>query len=407
MEANFPRRCAMALPEFHNEPLTDFSADAGRTAMQQALRTVAAQLGKDFPVVMGGQRVTNKDKSNSYNPSLKDEVVAVCQKAAADHAQTAVAAAERAYASWSRVPAEERAAILLRAADWLRRQKFVASAWQVYEVGKNWAEADADVAETIDHLEVFAREAVRYARGQVLAPHPQEFSEYTYLPLGVVAVIPPWNFPLAIPAGRASAAIATGNTVVMKPSSDSPANAYVFLEALEAAGLPPGVCNIITGPGGTVGDPLVQSPRVRMVAFTGSREVGVRLYEQTAKVQSGQRWLKRCIAEMGGKNAVIIDEEADLEEAVSAAVASGYGFQGQKCSAGSRLVATAPVYKEVIQAFVERVRALQQGAAKDNYFCGPVIHEGPKEKIPEHIQIGQTEGRLMAGRGATRGAGGD
>src|SRR2546422_2408883 len=395
----------MALPEFHNEPLTDFSTDAGRTAMQQALRTVAAQLGKEFPLVIGGQRVTTKDKFNSYNPSLKDEVVAVCQKPAADHVQTAVAAAERAYASWSRVPAEERAAILLRAADWLRRRKFVASAWQIYEVGKNWAEADADVAETIDHLEFFAREALRYSRGQVLAPHAQEFSEYTYLPLGVVAVIPPWNFPLAIPAGMASAAIATGNTVVMKPSSDSPANAYVFLEALEAAGLPPGVCNIITGPGGTVGDPLVQSPRVRMVAFTGSREVGVRLYEQTAKVQSGQRWLKRCIAEMGGKNAVIIDEEADLEEAVSAAVASGYGFQGQKCSAGSRLVATAPVYKEVVEAFVDRVRALEQGAAKDNSFCGAVINEGAKKKILEYIQIGKTEGRLMAGGEPGDGAG--
>src|SRR3989454_10164159 len=195
----------------------------------------------------------------------------------------------------------------------------------------------------------------------------------------------------------ASAAIATGNTVVMNPSSDSAANAYVFLEALEAAGLPPGVFNIITGSGGTVGDSLVQSPRVRMVAFTGSREVGVRLYEQTAKVQSGQRWLKRCIAEMGGKNAVIIDEEADLEEAVSAAVASGYGFQGQKCSAGSRLVATAPIYKEVVEAFVEKVRALEQGAAKDNYFSGPVINEGAKKKILEYIQIGKTEGRLMAG----------
>src|SRR3989454_8511830 len=394
----------MALPEFHNEPLTDFSTDAARTAMQQALRAVAAQLDKELRLRIWGYRVPTKGKSNSYNPSLKDELVAVCQKPAADHVQTAVAAAERACASWSRVPAEERAAILLRAADWLRRRKFVASAWQIYEVGKNWAEADADVAETIDHLEFFAREALRYARGQMLAPHPQEFSEYTYLPLGVVAVIPPWNFPLAIPVGMASAAIATGNTVVMKPSSDSPANAYVFLEALEAAGLPPGVFNIITGSGGTVGDSLVQSPRVRMVAFTGSREVGVRLYEQTAKVQSGQRWLKRCIAEMGGKNAVIIDEEADLEEAVSAAVASGYGFQGQKCSAGSRLVATAPVYKEVVEAFVERVRALEQGAAKDNYFCGPVINESAKKKILEYIQVGKTEGRLMAGGGAGDGA---
>ena len=387
----------MALPEFRNEPFTDFSADAGRTAMQEALRTVAAQIGKEFPLIIGGQRVTTKDKFNSYNPSQKDEVVAVCQKAAAEQVRAAVAAAEQAFASWSRGPAEERVAILLRAADWLRRRKFAAAAWQVYEVGKNWAEADADVAETIDHLEFFAREALRYARGQVMAPHAQEFSDYSYLPLGVVAVIPPWNFPLAIPVGMASAAIAAGNTVVMKPSSDSPANAYVFLEALEAAGLPPGVLNIITGSGGTVGDPLVQHPRVRMVAFTGSKDVGLRLYEQTAKVQPGQRWLKRCIAEMGGKNAVLIDEEADLEDAVSAAVVSGYGFQGQKCSAGSRLVATAPIYKEVVEAFVEKVRALEQGAAKDNYFCGPVINENARKKILEYVQIGKAEGRLVAG----------
>lgn len=387
----------MALPEFRNEPLIDFSADAGRTVMQQALRTVAAQLGKEFPLIIGGQRVTAKEKFNSYNPSDADEVVAVCQKASAEHVQAAVAAAEHAFASWSRVPAEERAAILLRAADWLRRRKFVAAAWQVYEVGKNWVEADADVAETVDHLEFFAREALRYASGHSMAPHAQEFSEYTYLPLGVVAVIPPWNFPLAIPVGMASAAIAAGNAVVMKPSSDSPANAYIFLEAMEAAGLPAGVFNIITGSGGTVGDPLVQHPRIRMVAFTGSKDVGIRLYEHTAKVQSGQRWLKRCIAEMGGKNAVIIDEEADLDDAVSAAVVSGYGFQGQKCSAGSRLVATAPIYKEVVEAFTEKVRALEQGPAKDNYFCGPVINDNAKKKILGYIQTGKAEGRLTAG----------
>jgi 1-pyrroline-5-carboxylate dehydrogenase len=218
-----------------------------------------------------------------------------------------------------------------------------------------------------------------------------------YLPLGVVAVIPPWNFPLAIPVGMAAAAIVTGNTVVLKPSSDSPANVYLFWEALEAAGLPPGVLNILTGSGSTVGDPLVTHPRVRMVAFTGSRDVGVRLYEQTAKVQAGQIWLKRCIAEMGGKNAVIIDEEADLDDAISAAVVSGYGFQGQKCSAGSRLIATAPVYQRVVQVFVEKVRALEQGPAPENYAVGPVINEAAKKKILEYVQIGKTEGRLAAG----------
>ncbi len=387
----------MALPEFRNEPFTDFAPESGRKTMQEALRTVERELGKELPLVIGGKRLTTKEKFTSLNPSQKDQVVALCQRAGPDEVEEAIGSAAQAFQSWSRVPPEDRAAILLRAADRLRRRKYVAAAWQVYEVGKNWAEADADVAETIDHLEFFAREALRYAQGHVMAPHPQEFSEYVYLPLGVVAVIPPWNFPLAIPVGMASAAIAAGNTVVLKPSSDSPANAYIFLEVMEEAGLPPGVLNIITGSGSSIGDALVLHPRVRMVAFTGSKEVGVRIYELTAKVQPQQLWLKRCIAEMGGKNAVIIDDEADLDDAVAAAVVSGYGFQGQKCSAGSRLVATVGVYQDVVESFITRVRTLEQGPAKDNYFAGPVINESAKQKILEYIQIGKTEGRLMAG----------
>jgi 1-pyrroline-5-carboxylate dehydrogenase len=387
----------MSLPEFRNEAFTDFSSEAGRKAMLDGLRSVEAEFGKEFPLIIGGKRISSKEKFDSTDPSQKDRVVAICQSGTEEHAQQAVAEAEKAFQTWSKVPVEERAAVLLRGAGLLRKRKYWAEAWQVFEVGKNWAEADGDVAETIDHLEYFAREAIRYARGHALAAHPQEFSEYTYLPLGVVAVIPPWNFPLAIPVGMASAAIVTGNTVVMKPSSDSAANAYVFHDVMEEAGLPPGVLNIVTGPGGTVGDALVTHPRVRMVAFTGSKEVGTRLYAETAKVRPGQFWLKRCIAEMGGKNAIIIDDEADLEDAVAAAVASGYGFQGQKCSAGSRLVATAPVYREVVDAFVERVRRLEQGPAKDNYVSGPVINERAKKTILNYIHLGKSEGRLAAG----------
>jgi len=387
----------MALPEFRNEPFTDFSVEANRTAMQEALARVRREMGREFPLVIGGQRITTYDKFYSRNPSNVDAIVAVLQKASPAEVQRAVETADRAFQSWRWIPAEERAAILLRAADRLRRRKFVAAAWQVFEVGKNWGEADADVAETIDHLEYFAREALRYARGQPLAPHPQEYSEYTYLPLGVVAVIPPWNFPLAIPVGMAAAAIATGNTVVMKPSSDSPANAYQFLEIMEEAGLPSGVLNIVTGSGTDVGDPLVLHPRVRMIAFTGSKDVGLHIYQQAARVSTGQIWLKRAICEMGGKNAVIVDEEADLEEAVMAAVASGYGFQGQKCSAGSRLVVAAPVYRSVLDAFVEKVHALAVGPAPDNFPVGPVINERAKQSILQYIQVGMKEGRLAAG----------
>jgi len=365
--------------------------------MLKALRAVERDLGKELPLIIGGKRIITSEKFASSNPSQRDQAVAVCQRGTPAHVEAAVTAAAQAFRSWSRVPADERAVILLRAADLLRRRKGVAATWQVYEVGKNWAEADADVAETIDHLEFFAREVLRYARGQTMVPHPQELSDYTYLPLGIVAVIPPWNFPLAIPVGMAAAAIAAGNTVVLKPSSDSPANAFLFVELMEEAGLPPGVLNLLTGPGGSLGDALVGHPQVRMVAFTGSKDVGIRIYEQAAKVHPGQLWLKRCIAEMGGKNAVIIDDEADLNEAVPAAVVSGYGFQGQKCSAGSRLVATPGVYQAVVEEFVSRVRALEQGPAKENYPAGPVINERAKQTILEYIQIGKSEGRLMAG----------
>lgn len=387
----------MALPEFRNEPETDFSQESHRQAMLAALDGVGGELGKEFPLVIGEERIRLDGKFTSWNPSAKTQAVAVCQKATAHHADQAVQVAERAFTSWSRVPPEERAAVLLRAADILRKRKFRAAAWQVYEVGKNWSEADADVAETVDFLEYFAREVPRYARGHDMAPHPEESSEYVYIPIGVVAVIPPWNFPLAIPGGMASAAIAAGNTVVMKPSSDSPANAYMLQEIMEAAGLPAGVLNIVTGSGGEVGDPLVTHPRVRMIAFTGSREVGIRLYAQAAQVAPGQIWLKRVIAEMGGKNATIVDENADLDDAVAAAVAAGYGFQGQKCSAGSRLVVHERRYREVLDAFAAQVRALKIGPARENFPAGPVINARAKQTIMEYVTVGKREGRLVAG----------
>ncbi|MGQ0550827.1 MAG: L-glutamate gamma-semialdehyde dehydrogenase [Armatimonadota bacterium] len=387
----------MALPEFRNEPLSDFSVEANRAAITDALNQVERELGKELPLVIGADRLRLDGKFTSWNPSLKTQAVALCQKGTAREVSLAVEAADRAFQTWSRVPAEERAAVLLRAADILRRRKFWAAAWQIYEVGKNWGEADADIAETIDFMEYYAREALRYARGRDMAPHPQEYSEYVYVPIGVVAVIPPWNFPLAIPAGMATGAIAAGNTVVMKPSSDSAANAYVLQEVMDAAGLPPGVLNILTGSGGDVGDPLVTHPRVRMVAFTGSKEVGIRIYGQAAQVPPGQIWLKRVIAEMGGKNAVIVDESADLDDAVAAAVASGYSFQGQKCSAGSRLVVHERRYRDVLDAFVTKVRDLRVGPAKDNFPAGPVINERAKATIMEYITVGKREGRLAAG----------
>jgi 1-pyrroline-5-carboxylate dehydrogenase len=395
----------MTPPEFHNEPLTDFSSEAGRAAMGEALRAVGAQLGREFPLLIGGRAVRTAETFRSFNPSQADRVVAVVHQAGEGDVDAAVAAAGRAYESWRWVPAEERAALLMRAANNLRRRRLEASAWMVFEVGKNWAEADADVAEAIDFAEYYARETLRYAPGRPLPPLPGEMSEYQYIPLGVVAVISPWNFPVAIPAGMALGAIACGNTVIMKPASDSAATAYLIAEVLAEAGLPPGVMNLIAGPGGAVGEALVTHPKVRMIAFTGSREVGTHLFALAAQTPPKQIWLKRIIAEMGGKNAIIVDDDAAIEEAVAGVVTSGYGYQGQKCSAGSRVVATPKVYGDVVAMVTERVRRMEVGPAAENFPAGPVINARAEQKVLEYIELGKREGRLAAGGGRARGGG--
>ncbi|HEX9246174.1 MAG TPA: L-glutamate gamma-semialdehyde dehydrogenase [bacterium] len=392
----------MTPPEFRNEPLADFATGPGRQAMEEALRTVGAALGREFPLLIGGRAVRTGETFRTLDPSQAGKVVAVVHQAGAREVEAAVAAALTAFESWRWVPAEERAALLMRAANFLRRRRMEAAAWMIYEVGKNWTEADADVAEAIDFAEYYAREILRYAPGRPLPPIPGEMSEYLYLPLGVVAVISPWNFPLAIPAGMALGAIVCGNTVVMKPASDSVATAHAIADALTEAGLPPGVLNVIAGPGGAVGEALVAHPQVRMIAFTGSRDVGTHLFELAAHTPPGQIWLKRIIAEMGGKNAVIVDDEAALDEAVAGVVASGYGYQGQKCSAGSRVVVTPKVYGEVVEMIAERVRQLEVGPAPENFPAGPVINARAEQKVLEYIEIGKREGRLAAGGGRAR-----
>jgi 1-pyrroline-5-carboxylate dehydrogenase len=395
----------MTLAPFRNEPPVDFSAPAGRTAMESALRAVGAQLGREIPLLIGGEAVRTGETFRSLNPSDSAQVVAVVQQAGRRDVDAAVDAALRAYESWRWVPAEERAAVLLRAAALLRRRRMEVSAWMVFEVGKNWAEADGDVAEAIDFAEYYAREILRYAAGRPLDPTPGEMSEYQYIPLGVVAVISPWNFPVAIPCGMALAAIVSGNTVVMKPASDAAATAFLIAEVLGEAGLPPGVVNLITGPGAEVGEALVRHPKVRMIAFTGSREVGTAMFALAAQTPPGQIWLKRIIAEMGGKNAIIVDDDAALDEAVAGVIASGYGYQGQKCSAGSRVIITPGVYREAVDRIVERARRLEVGPAADNYPAGPLINARAEDKVLEYIAVGKHEGRLAAGGGRARDGG--
>lgn len=382
---------------FRNEPLTDFSKEENKNRMREALKRVESQLGREYPLIIGGKEIRTGVTFKSINPSSKDEVVGVFSMAGEKETGNAIEQASKAFESWKFFPVEERSMVLFRAARMLRERKLEFAAWQVYEVGKNWAEAEADVAEAIDYFEFYGREMLRYGEPQPLTPISTEFNEYFYIPLGVGVVIPPWNFPMAIMSGMSIAAVVTGNTVVLKPSSDSPTIAYQYIRLMEEAGLPPGVLNFVTGPGSKVGDPLVSHPKTRFIAFTGSKEVGTHIYELAAKVQPGQIWLKRVIAEMGGKDAIVIDEEADLEAAAKATVISAFGFQGQKCSACSRVIITEPVYDRVVEMILEKTKEISIGPSKENHFMGPVINASAEAKILSYIEIGKEEGKLVTG----------
>ena len=387
------------LPEFKNEALTDFSKPEHRAAMERALATVKGELGREYPLVINGRKVTGLKTFDSINPSRKDEVLGRFQKGTKAHVEEAIDAAAAAFEKWKREPVDVRAGLLLKAARLLRERKHEFSATMIYEVGKTWPEADADTAEAIDFLEFYAREAYRWGAEHPTTRIESEDNKLVYIPLGVGAVIPPWNFPLAIMAGMTTAAIVTGNTVVLKPSSDAPWIAYRFFALLEEAGMPAGVANFVSGSGGEVGDPLTQSPKVRFIAFTGSKEVGLHINEEAAKVPKGQLWIKRVIAEMGGKDAIIVDREtSNLDEAASAVVASAFGFQGQKCSACSRLIVDEAIYDKFVPMIVEKTKKLKIGppdAAESQ--MGPVVNEKAMKKIKEYIDKGSKEGRLVAG----------
>jgi 1-pyrroline-5-carboxylate dehydrogenase len=387
-----------SLPEFRNEPLTDFAKAENSQAMREAIDLVRSRLGREYDLVIDGKGVRTEETFRSCNPSRKDEVIGLFQKGTAELASRAVEAAATRFETWQYTPAAERAAVLLRAASILRRRKHEMSAWMIFEAGKNWAEADADTAEAIDFCEFYAREALRLDGPQPLTPVPGEANQLRYIPLGVVVVIPPWNFPLAIMAGMTTAAWVAGNTVVLKPSSDTPTIAAQFMAVLEEAGLPAGVVNFLTGSGGTVGNTLVDHPKTRMVAFTGSKEVGLGINERAAKTAPGQIWIKRVIAEMGGKDSIIIDSDIDVPAAVEGVFVSAFGYQGQKCSACSRAIVVADVYDEFISRLRERAGKVAIGPVDDpaNYL-GPVINEPAMRSILGYIEIGKSEGRLLTG----------
>lgn len=383
--------------EFRNEPFADFSKHENAQAMREALTRVGDMLGHEYELVIGGERLRTEEKIVSRNPARPAQKAGIHQKAGAEHAEKAMQAALRAFETWQYAPAEERASLLLNAAAIIRERKFEFCAWLTYEVGKNWAEADADVGETIDFLEFYAREALRLARATTPIQYPGERDELLYIPLGVGAVIPPWNFPFAIMAGMTSAAIVTGNTVILKPSSDSPTIAARFMDVLEEAGLPPGVVNFCPGSGATFGNAIVEHPKTRFIAFTGSKEVGLDIHERAAKTRRGQMWIKRTILEMGGKDSIIVSADADLDQALAGVVASAFGFSGQKCSACSRAIVEEPIYDMFVDRLREMVAGLKVGDPAENASMGPVVNEAALRTIRDYIEVGKSEGRLIAG----------
>jgi 1-pyrroline-5-carboxylate dehydrogenase len=383
---------------YKHEPFTDFSKEENFRALRSALELVNSQLGKEYPLIIGGERVVTEQKITSYNPANKEEVVGVVSKASQELAETAMQEALKAFESWKEVSPAIRANVLFRAAAIMRRRKHEFSAYLIKEAGKPWKEADADTAEAIDFIEYYARQMLKLQTGIPVQSREGEFNQFHYIPLGVGVIISPFNFPLAIMAGTAVAAIVSGNSILLKPANNTPVVAAKFVELMEEAGLPAGVLNFIPGSGAEIGDYLIDHPKTRFVSFTGSREVGCRIYERAAKVHPGQIWLKRVIAEMGGKDTVVVDSDADLDLAAASIVYSAFGFSGQKCSAGSRAVVHQAVYEEVLTKAVALTKTLTVGNPEEvSTYIGPVIDKAAFDKIMSYIAVGKEEGRLAAG----------
>ncbi len=380
---------------FRNEPLADFSEEENRRAMQEALGRVRSAFGQFHPLWIGGRPVETNQQLTSIDPSDKERVVGIVAAAGRVEADRAVAAAREAQPAWSARPVEERADFLRRAAEVMRERRFELAAWEVYECGKAWREADGDVCEAIDFCEFYAQQAVamQSERGRDV---PGEENRFLHLPRGVAVVIAPWNFPLAILTGMTTAALVTGNTVIMKPAEQSSVVAARLLDIFQELGLPTGVVNYLSGPGETVGAALVEHPDTAVVAFTGSRSVGLAINRRAAETSGipGSPRVKRVIAEMGGKNAIIIDDDADLDEAVLGVVKSAFGYQGQKCSACSRVIVLNSVYEQFLTRLVEATRSLKVGPADDPATSvGPVIDAEAFARIKEYIEIGRREAR--------------
>ena len=386
---------SMAEPEFINEPPADFATNDARQKMDLALQQVQKQFGQHYPLVINGKSVTTDDELASVNPARPDQIIGNSTAGNSVNVMDAVAAARVAFSRWSQTSFDERAHIIQRVAERLRQRRYELAAWEVFEVGKTWTEADADVVEAIDFCEFYAEEARRLGRGRLTQDIPGEVSIENYIPRGVGAIIAPWNFPLAILCGMTVAALVTGNTVVIKPAEQSTVVGALFMEALQEAGVPPGVANLVSGTGEAVGSYLVVHPEVDFIAFTGSREVGTNIWQLAGITHPGQRNLKKVICEMGGKNALIVDTDADLDEAVLGIIHSAFGFQGQKCSALSRLILVGEVGHRLLPRLTEAAAALKVGLPGDpSTDVGPVIDADAKAKIDRYRAIGKQKHKI-------------
>ncbi len=383
------------LDEFKNEPFTDFSRPENADAMRSAIDKVRGELGREYPIIINGEKISLESKFNSINPSERSEVVGIFSEGDTntDLVEQAITAATKAFKTWGYTDPAERANYLFKIADIMRQRKHELSAWMVFEVSKTWAEADGDTAEAIDFCEFYGREMLRWAAEQPVTPFPGEKNRFEYIPLGVGAVIPPWNFPLAIMAGMSMAAVVAGNTVVLKPSSDSPTIAAKFMEIVEEAGLPNGVVNFISGSAET-GEAMVTHPKTRFVSFTGSKGVGLHINEEAAKARPGQIWIKRVVAEMGGKDAIVVaDDAADLDAVASGIVSSSFGFQGQKCSACSRLIVDEKIHNELVEKVVSLTKNLKIGQPTErDTNVAAVINKRSFDNTLGYIKKGVDEG---------------
>jgi RHH-type proline utilization regulon transcriptional repressor/proline dehydrogenase/delta 1-pyrroline-5-carboxylate dehydrogenase len=390
---------------FQNEAPSDFSKSINRQKMKSALERVKKEFGKEYPLYIGDSEIISDRHILSINPACPDDVLGKVSSAGIEEAEKAVKEAKKAWNMWEKTSSQERAQYLFRTADEMRKKRFDLAAIEVYEVGKTWKEADADVMEAIDFLEYYGREMVRLRSPQRLGHYPGEYNEYLYESRGVGVVISPWNFPLAIPAGMISAGVVTGNCVIFKPSGLSPVTGWRLIDAFRLSGLPPGVLQFLPGAGGEVGEYLVSHPATDFIAFTGSRDVGLKIIRHAGKVREGQRNVKKVIAEMGGKNAIIIDETADLDESVKGVLESALGYQGQKCSACSRVIVVGDMIDMFCRRLKEAMESIRIGAPEDpSSFMGPLIDKDAFNKVSRYIEIGKSEGEVLLLR-ETRGQG--